>query len=278
MNDRETISMEQPSLKAGILIIGNEVLDGIVLDTNANWMEQRFVELGVEVRRVVSVRDELEEIGSGLDFLTDHCDVVVTSGGLGPTHDDMTLKAIASHLGLELEENPEALAIVERQYRLLHERGIISNGDLTESRRKMAHIPKGSVPLDNRVGGAPGVMLRVGKSTIFCLPGVPAELKDIWKSSVEPWLKNHVVGRYYQEIVEFEVIDESTFSPYIDEVMTEFPGIWIKSLPKRYGSTRVMRVWVSCRSDDEEEVKQKVKDAIKNLQSVSHARIRDVKT
>ena len=69
----------------GILAIGNEVLDGLVLDTNSNWMELRLVALGLQVRRLVSVRDEIDEIGKALEFLMESCDVVITSGGLGPT-------------------------------------------------------------------------------------------------------------------------------------------------------------------------------------------------
>ncbi|GAH34767.1 unnamed protein product, partial [marine sediment metagenome] len=121
----------------GILAIGNEVLDGLVLDTNSNWMELQLVALGLQIKRLVSVRDEIEEIGKALEFAMEACDVVITSGGLGPTHDDMTLKAIAVALGLEVSQNAEALAIVERQYKTLYERGIVQSPDMTESRIKM---------------------------------------------------------------------------------------------------------------------------------------------
>ncbi|MHA1938801.1 MAG: molybdopterin-binding protein [Candidatus Thorarchaeota archaeon] len=100
-------------MKAGILTIGNEVLDGLVLDTNANWMEVRLTALSAEISRLVAVRDIKEEIGSALDFLIAECELVITSGGLGPTHDDMTLESIAAHLGLRLVENEDALAIVK---------------------------------------------------------------------------------------------------------------------------------------------------------------------
>ncbi|TFG26194.1 hypothetical protein EU528_14830, partial [Candidatus Thorarchaeota archaeon] len=122
----------------GILAIGNEVLDGHVLDTNSNWMELRLVALGVQIKRLVSVRDEIEEIGKALKFLMDACDVVITSGGLGPTHDDMTLKAIGSALDLKVSENDDALAIVKRQYKILHEKGIVQSSDMTDARIKMA--------------------------------------------------------------------------------------------------------------------------------------------
>lgn len=258
--------MSCTSLRAGILTIGNEVLDGLVRDTNANWMEKQLIELGVEMRRLASVRDEIDEIGIGLRFLAEHCDVVFTSGGLGPTHDDMTLQAVAKALEVNLKENPEALEIVKRQYKILHENGIVASPDMSESRLKMARIPEGSKPLNNSVGGAPGVMLNYQGTTIFCLPGVPAELENIWESSVKPWLSTKVVGSYYEEIVEFTFIDESVFAPHIEKAMRDHPGVWVKSMPKKYGTTKVMTVWISSRGAHLDEDKKRVKGAIKTLE------------
>lgn len=261
--------MSSRSLRAGILAIGNEVLDGHVLDTNSNWMEKQLVELGAEIRRLVTVRDEIQEIGKGLAFLCEECDVVITSGGLGPTHDDMTLAAMAAALKRELVKNQEAISIVERQYKMLFKEKIVDTPEITKTRLKMATIPKGSRALDNTVGGAPGVMIREGGTTIFCLPGVPSELKDIWETAVKPWIIENSVGAYYEQIVELEVVDESVFAPFIDTVMKRIPGVWIKSLPKRYGTTRIMRVWVSARGSQDDEVKQKVQSAISSLEHES---------
>ncbi|MHA2265223.1 MAG: molybdopterin-binding protein, partial [Candidatus Thorarchaeota archaeon] len=85
--------MNSNGVRAGILTIGDEVLDGLVRDTNANWIQVRLSEMGVELRRQASVRDDLDEIGKSLTFLQEVCNVIITSGGLGPTHDDMTLEA-----------------------------------------------------------------------------------------------------------------------------------------------------------------------------------------
>jgi molybdopterin-biosynthesis enzyme MoeA-like protein len=194
------------------------------------------------------------------------CDVIITSGGLGPTHDDMTLKAIAHHLGLEVSENSEALAIVERQYKTLYERGIVQSPDMTEARIKMARIPKGAVPLDNRVGGAPGTRLEAGDSTIFSLPGVPSELKFIFDDSVIPWIRDRVSGKFYEHVVEFGVHDESTFAPAIDVVMSKYPDVYIKSMPKTYGTTKSLRVWISARGEQLDSVKEQVKKATKSLE------------
>ncbi len=256
-------------LRAGILTIGNEVLDGIVLDTNANWIEKQLLNLGVEIWRHATVRDTLDEIAEGLEFLIHDCDVIITSGGLGPTHDDMTLMAIAKYLRLDLEENVDALAIVQRQYESFHKTGVIETRDMTDTRRKMGIIPKGSIPLDNKVGGAPGVYIETKQASIFCLPGVPPELKFIWKDSVEPWLIKHRRGEYYQMMAEFDIIDESTFSPHISRVMEEIEGIWVKSMPKRYGTSLVLRVWISSSGDSIEDITKSVESAVSRLEELS---------
>ncbi len=187
----------------------------------------------------MSVRDEIEEIGKALEFVMEACDVVITSGGLGPTHDDMTLKAIAISLGLEVSENADALAIVERQYKTLYEKGIVQSPDLTEAGIKMARIPESAVPLDNKVGGAPGVRLEAGNSTIFSLPGVQSELKFIFEDSVIPWISDRVSQKIFEQVVEFGMHDESTFTPAIDVVMKKHPGVYVKSMPKTYGTKAI---------------------------------------
>ncbi|MHA1938749.1 MAG: competence/damage-inducible protein A [Candidatus Thorarchaeota archaeon] len=249
-------------MKAGILTIGNEVLDGLVLDTNANWMEIHLTALSAEMHRLVVVRDIAKEIGSALDFLIADCRLIITSGGLGPTHDDITLESIAAHLGLRLVENEDALAIVERQYKMLSNKGIVADSDITEPRKKMTRIPEGSIPLDNSVGGAPGVMIEINDTTIFCLPGVPAELKYIFENSVKPWVEERVSEMYVEKLVEFGFKDESVFAPYIDRAMKKKPGVYIKSMPRKYGTTDVLRVWVSARGDDKEALEDLVKATI----------------
>ncbi|MHA2425495.1 MAG: competence/damage-inducible protein A, partial [Candidatus Thorarchaeota archaeon] len=250
--------MSEGDLRAGILAIGNEVLDGLVQDTNSIWIEKRLNALGIEMRRLVTVRDEIDEIGLGLKFILEECDVVVTSGGLGPTHDDITLKAIAQALNLELIEDQQALQWIQDRYTTLLQKQIVPTDELTDSRRKMARLPKGSIPLRNEVGTAPGVQLDFNSKTIFCLPGVPGELFDIWDRSIQPWLEKESSESYYQIVVEFDFIDESLFAPIIDKVMSQILGVWIKSMPKRYGTTRVMRVWISSRNIELGESEAKV--------------------
>ena len=89
----------------------------------------------------------------------------------------------------------------------------------------------------------------------------------------KPWLIENSVGAYFEDVVEFEAIDESVFAPFIERTMAKHPGVWIKSMPKRYGTARVMRVWVSARGMESSEVNEKVKDAILSLEHESGLRV-----
>jgi len=249
----------------GILVVGNEILDGITLDTNSQWIINRLKPLGFQVHEAITARDNTDAIGAALNRLIDDgCGLIFTTGGLGPTHDDMTLQGIAHGLDLPLGLDKASLDIVTRQYRLLHDRGIIESGEMTDSRRKMAILPRGSRPLDNRVGGAPGVLLEARGSTIICLPGVPLELKWIFDDQVAPILKSMVREVYAERIVALPLRDESTLAPIIDQVMAEEPGVYVKSLVKPYGEEGI-RLWVSSLGEDQGEVEARVSKAVDRL-------------
>jgi nicotinamide-nucleotide amidase len=257
----------------GILVVGNEILDGVVLDTNSQWIINRLKPLGFQVHEVITVMDNVEAIGIALNrIIDDGCGLVFTTGGLGPTHDDMTLHGVAHGLSLPLELDQASLAIVTRQYSVLHERGIIESGEMTDSRRKMAVLPRGSKPLDNRVGGAPGVLLEARGSTVICLPGVPLELKWIFDDQVAPILKRMVRGVYAERIMTLPLRDESTLAPIIDQVMGEFPGVYVKSMVKPYGEEGI-RLWVSYLCEDQSQVDEKVAQAADRLIALTRERL-----
>lgn len=262
--------MTPRTTRVGILSIGNEILDGLVLDTNSNWIQRRLASIGARVDRLVSVRDDLDEIGIGLSFVRQTCDVIVTSGGLGPTHDDMTLAAIARALHRKLVEDSQAEMIVRRQYKMLHERNIVDSPAYTPSRRKMARIPEGGLALNNTVGGAPGVELEDNGTTIFCLPGVPSELKFIFDDSVVPWLTTRLgASKYVETVVEFHIGDESVFAPVIESAMTKVKGVYIKSMPKTYGTSDSLQVWVSAHGKNKKDADALVSRAVKQLETDS---------
>lgn len=242
----------------GILVVGHEILDGLVLDTNSQWIINQLKALNLHVKEKMTVRDEVPEIARALRrLIANGCNLVFTTGGLGPTHDDKTLLGVANAFGLPLELNEEALDMVTRQYSELHERGVIETSEITEPRRKMAILPKGARPLDNRVGGAPGVLLDIEETQVISLPGVPGELMWIFDNQLLSLLKGKVEGAFAENVIYLPLRDESTLAPIIDEVMQNVPSVYIKSMVKPYGESGI-RLWISAGGESQAEVEERV--------------------
>ncbi len=248
--------------KAGILVVGNEILDGITLDTNTQWIINRLKPMNYTITETMTVRDDTAEIAKALNrMIADGIGLIITTGGLGPTYDDMTLKGVAEAFGLHMAVNPEALAIVTRQYKAFHEAGVVDSPEITDARRKMAVFPEGAEPLDNRAGGAPGVMLRWEGALIVSLPGVPSELKWIFDNPLRPILAGRAEGCYTEKIINLSARDESMLAPLIDEANKLEPDVYIKSMVKSMVDNDkgyVIRLWISCHGEEMEEIQAKV--------------------
>jgi molybdenum cofactor synthesis domain-containing protein len=257
----------------GILVVGNEILDGLVLDTNSQWIINRLKPFNLKIWIKMTVRDEISEIARGIKHLIkEGCNLIFTTGGLGPTHDDKTLEGIAEAFCLPLVINDEALEIVTRQYANLHNRGVVEFPEITAPRRKMACLPKGARPLDNRVGGAPGVLLEGEQVQVVSLPGVPLELKWIFENEVLPMQKKRIKGNFVEDIVHLPLKDETTLAPIIDEAMDKVPGVYVKSLVKPYGELGI-RLWVSASGNDKQVTQEKVKRVVNLLKEMTKDRL-----
>ncbi len=250
-----------------IVAVGNELLIGDVLDTNTNWLCKEITGLGGRVRWAVMVRDDLGAIADEVrSALARGPDVVFTTGGLGPTADDMTLAAVAEAARAPLELNEEALAFVRDKYADLADKGYVDHAELTDQRRKMAVLPGTAQPLTNPVGTAPGVLLRSGKTVIVCLPGVPAELKGIFTTSLQPTLKE-LFGQslFVEKMVVVDCGDESVLAPVLKEVAERHPAVYVKSRAKRFGPDVRLRVTLSLAGSGRGEVEAALDRAVADL-------------
>lgn len=217
-----------------IICAGNELLIGKTLNTNAQWLAKRITSLGLSIRRITIVGDNIDEISSALqEAIQRKPHFVITMGGLGPTFDDKTLEGIARALGRKLETHDEALKMVREKYRQYVEVGLIEEGELTPHRVKMARLPEGAKPLFNPVGTAPGVIAKHDNATVIALPGVPSEMKAIFEESVAPLLKQ-AAGEvtFFETSLGVTGIGESVLAPLIDRVMHDNPYVYVKSHPK----------------------------------------------
>jgi len=223
-----------------IVAIGNELLIGKTLDTNSHWLAIQISRLGGVLRRVTTVRDRHDEIGSAIgSTLSRHPDFLLTVGGLGPTHDDITLSSIGKLLRRRLVLNPEALEFLRTRYVTRFGPAV----KLTSPRLKMARFPEGATPLPNPVGTAPAPCLVVRGTTLVALPGVPKEMRAIFRGSVVPMIERFGAHyHFYEHSLLLRGIPESSLSPKIDEVMRRYRHVFIKSHPRgieKDGSARI---------------------------------------
>lgn len=212
------------------LCVGKELLIGKTTNTNATWVGARLFGIGTGIDRILTVTDSLEEISSGIvELLGRKPDFVIVIGGLGPTPDDMTLKGVARGLGARVKPNREALRLIRDHYVNTGRGGM----EMTPARRKMAMLPEGSTPLENAEGTAPGVRMERSGTVIFCLPGVPREMKSIYLHAVHPEILRKT-GRLFTTKVVMHIrgVFESTITPDIAEALRQHPSAYIKSHPK----------------------------------------------
>ena len=168
-------------MKAEILAIGTELVSGQSLDTNSQWLSRALGDLGIPVHFHTSMGDNLEENIAVFRVAIDRADLVVTCGGLGPTQDDLTRQVLADVAGVSLVEDAGSLEAIKAMFAR-------RNRDMAERNRVQALFPRGAEPLPNPIGSAPGIAMKVGRSLVACLPGVPNEMKRMFDEQVIPWL------------------------------------------------------------------------------------------
>ena len=219
------------NVKVEIICIGNELLIGKTLNTNAYWLAKRATSLGADVHRMTVIKDDISEIATALqEALCRKPRFVITTGGLGPTFDDKTLEGIAKGFDRKLELNMEAFKMVREKYETLLKQRKIERIDMTPSRVKMATFPKRTRPLHNPVGTAPGMIADVRQTSVIALPGVPPEMEAIFDESIAPMLKKEVGKSVFVEAsIYIGGIMESSLAPLIDEVMHDNPLVYVKS-------------------------------------------------
>jgi nicotinamide-nucleotide amidase len=167
---------------AEIVAIGSELLLGQIVDTNSAWMAQRLTALGVNLYFKSVVGDNPVRMKEVIQRALERADIVITSGGLGPTQDDLTREIVAEVTGRKLVLDDDLLAQVEEHFR---RRGRV----MTPNNRRQAYMPEGAIPVKNPNGTAPCFIVEDPRSVIFSLPGVPVELKWLFENEVESYLR-----------------------------------------------------------------------------------------
>jgi len=250
-----------------IITIGNEILLGLIQDTNSNYLCRVVRGMGGRVRRVAIVRDEVDHISAELGAsLAREPDLVITCGGLGPTDDDLTLAAVALGTGRQIMLNPDARDFVERKYRALADAGYVTSGEMNDARLKMARLPEGSTMIENPVGAAPAIWMKSAETRIVSLPGVPSELKAIVEGPLQPLLGEVFgLGSYRELEILVECGDESQLAPTLRQVASAHPDVYIKSRASGFGPGVRFRIMCSATATSAAAAEAKVQGAVNDL-------------
>ena len=215
-------------MKAALIIIGNEILSGRTQDKNLSYLANWLNEIGIQLSEVRVIRDEEEIIVDAVNNLRKTYNYVFTTGGIGPTHDDITSLSIAKAFNVDLEINDKALSILKEYYK---------DSELTDARMKMTMIPKGAELVDNPISRAPGFKIE----NVFVMAGIPSIMQGMLEGA-----RKHLKGG---DIIKSTSVDvftrESNVAEELAELQRNYPDIEIGSYPfskeNKFGTSLVLR-------------------------------------
>ena len=210
---------------ASIVTIGNELLSGDTVNTNASWLAQQLEELGVVVTLMASLPDEIERIASFVRAESERADVVVVTGGLGGTPDDVTREAIAEAFGAPQDEVVDLAAELRSRF-----------PSDPEYAARWANLPTGARPLENPLGGAPGFVVE----NVYVLPGLPAEMKAMF-ATVTPELATEQPITSWRRVYE---TTEAKIVGVLEAMGDRYPGVLVGSYPKFHAEGATVEVVV----------------------------------
>lgn len=243
--------------KAVLITIGDEILSGNTVDTNSNFIAAELKNIGIKVTQILTISDEIETIKEALNVAFEAGDLVITTGGLGPTRDDKTKKALAEYFNDEI-------ALDEVTFN--HLKGYMERrgrADILERNKEQAFVPTKSIVFQNHYGTAPCMMMELEGKLCYSLPGVPYEVKPLIKDQIIPYLQERFSLHYiHTRIVSVVGIPESILADTIEDWELALPeNIALSYLPV---GTRV-KLRLTASGDNEEQLKQITEEEIQKL-------------
>jgi nicotinamide-nucleotide amidase len=246
-------------MKAEIITIGSELLLGQLVDTNSSYIARRLAEQGIELIQTSTVGDDLSRIEEVLREAMQRSSIVITTGGLGPTEDDLTREGVAKVFQRSLIFQPHLMEQIEAIFK---RRGF----RMAENNRKQAYIPEGAIPIENPKGTAPGFIMEYPKGSILSIPGVPLEMEYLMENSVIPYLRKRFDLKH--EIIRYKVLracglGESAIGLQIKDLMKEGNNPSVGTL----ASLGDIKIRITAKASHLEEANtmiQKVEEEIRN--------------
>ncbi|MGH1365210.1 MAG: competence/damage-inducible protein A [Calditrichia bacterium] len=216
-------------MNAIILSVGNELLNGKTVNSNASYIGGKLFDIGIVTSEIQTIKDDAIQIRGSLDRAMKTFDLVFMTGGLGPTHDDITKKVVADYFEAKLEFREDVMAMVEERFRSI-------NIKMPAVNRNQALVPVGAEVLENRAGTAPGMRFEKDGTLLFVMPGVPTEMKSIMRDHILPFLHANtnsapIEVRQYRTTA----IPESKLYERCRDLLAAFPDYQIAFLPRFTG-------------------------------------------
>lgn len=214
--------------KAEIVAIGNEVVSGLIADGNSRFLSNSLHSLGIDVARINSIGDNHEEIRDCLRSALERVDIVIVTGGLGSTHDDITKKVLADLFNAEMTLDEGAFENLEN---IMQKRG----KPMTERFKRQAEVPSIAKPLYNDIGSAPGLLIHQASKRLFALPGVPREMMHLYDKYIRPELAKENNTCILHRLIKTTGLSESEIWNRIDNLEELEQWVTVASLPSYYG-------------------------------------------
>lgn len=244
-------------MNAEIIAVGTELLLGQILNTNARYLSQRLSEFGINLFYQTVVGDNRERLLSALEIASNRADIIIATGGLGPTEDDLTKETIAEFCGLKCITHEESLKALEERFQ--------KNGMyMAKNNLKQVEMPEGCIVLKNDNGTAPGAIVESEKGIFIMLPGPPKEMEPLFEKEVCPYLRAKTNGVIYSKSLRVFGIGESALAEKLHTLMTESTNPSIAP----YAKTGEVVLRLTASSDTEKNAMEKVQTLEKNVRDV----------
>ena len=235
-----------------LLVVSREILEGSVVDRNAAFISNRLDDIGYRVR-TIQVVDRVEtEVTAAIKWaLEQKPTFVLLTGGMGPNWDDSSRGCLGKAIGVPMTEDKKAVEFIQNAYRRLHAKGVVDDAALNDARRGMAQVPTGATCYENTVGTAPAVQLAAGATTVFLLPGVPAEMQRFFTQHVMPVMSaagpDTVRG---ERQVDYHGHDESSINKALAELAKKHPNVSLRTRVQGIEGARTIRLILVSEHED----------------------------
>ncbi len=229
-------------MKAEIISVGTEILLGDIVNTNAQYISKRLADIGISVYYQTVVGDNAERMKRAYELAFSRADLVITSGGLGPTQDDLTKEIAAEYFNKELILDQDSLDKIKGLFQKM-------SRPMSESNIKQAMMPKDCIILVNNNGTAPGCVIEKDKKKMILMPGPPREMKAMFEESVVPYLEKYTDGKLVSKIIRFADIGESSMEEIVKDLIND--GVNPTVAPYAKENECILRITAKSKTEEE---------------------------